>query len=80
MEKFAELFDQALQDINSDYEAKRYKDLVLQPPVIHIANENTFYLWLKEKGKLGGQNKVPRMANDRKIFEEILKYLNETKE
>lgn len=73
LKKFTEIFDRSLQNVNSDYEAKRYKNFVLQMPILHIAPNNTFYTWMKEKGKLGGQHKVPRLSNDRKIIEEILK-------
>ena len=72
MEKFAEILDESLRNVNSDYDAKRYKDLVLQRPIVIKAKENTFYNWLKEKGKLGGQHKIPRLSNDRKFIEEIL--------
>ena len=64
--------DAALQAANSDYEAKRYKDMVLLPPLIHVLPDGSFYHWLKEKGKLGGQHKVPRLSNERKYVEEIL--------
>jgi hypothetical protein len=63
--------DTALKNINSDYEAKRYKDIALRMPIVHIVPKNTFNEWLKSKGKLGGQHKVPRLSNDRKIVEEI---------
>lgn len=69
---FTEALDNALKSLNSDYEAKRYHDLLLGPPVIHVMSQGTFYRWLKLKGKLGGQNKVPRLANERKYVEEIL--------
>lgn len=72
MEKFISVFDKALQEVNSDYEAKRYKDLVLKKPIIHIAKKDLFYNWLKDNGKLGGQHKVPRLSNDRKFIEELL--------
>ncbi len=68
---FTEIFDNALKSLNSDYEAKRYHDLVLDKPQIKSLPKGTFYKWLKAKGKLGGQNKVPRLSNDRKIIEEI---------
>jgi len=71
-EVFCSILDHQLQSLNSDYEAKRYKDMILQPPIVHIVPSGTFYNWLKMKGKLGGQNKVPRLSNDRKILEEIL--------
>jgi hypothetical protein len=64
--------DTALKNVNSDYEAKRYKDIALRMPIIHALQKNTFNEWLKSKGKLGGQHKVPRLSNDRKIVDEIL--------
>ncbi|MFM2224470.1 MAG: hypothetical protein RJA07_672 [Bacteroidota bacterium] len=70
--QFTTILDVHLQKINSDYEAKRQKDIALQMPVIHSLQPNTFYNWLKQKGKIGGQHKVPRLSNDRKIVEEIL--------
>ena len=69
---FAEILDQALQKINSDYEAKRSKNITLQRPQIIVGRKNLFNDWLKQKGKQGGQHKVPRLSNDRKIIEEIL--------
>ncbi|MCS6824368.1 MAG: GH3 auxin-responsive promoter family protein [Cytophagaceae bacterium] len=72
LEEFALALDEALKQLNSDYEAKRYKDLALQRPIIHAVSEGTFYKWLKKKGKLGGQNKVPRLSNSREFVEEIL--------
>ncbi len=70
---FGEMLDNALKSINGDYEAKRYKNYVLQPPVIRMAPQGTFYNWLKSKEKLGGQHKVPRLANERKFVEELEK-------
>jgi len=69
---FTETLDNALKSLNSDYEAKRYHNLLLSEPLIHVIPVGTFYQWLKVKGKLGGQNKVPRLANERKYVEEIL--------
>jgi hypothetical protein len=63
--------DNALKDVNSDYEAKRHKDIALRLPIVHILPVGTFNEWLKSKGKLGGQHKVPRLSNDRIILEEI---------
>jgi hypothetical protein len=65
--------DNALKELNSDYEAKRHKDIALRLPVIHNLPKGTFNEWLKSKGKLGGQHKVPRLSNERKIVDEILK-------
>ncbi|MBK5286039.1 MAG: GH3 auxin-responsive promoter family protein [Bacteroidia bacterium] len=73
---FSEVLDNALKSLNSDYEAKRYNDLALRKPIINILPEDTFFNWLKAKGKLGGQHKVPRLSNDRKIAEEILEMMN----
>jgi len=69
---FAEKLDEALQRINSDYEAKRAKNVTLQPLEIIVARPHLFEDWLKSKGKLGGQHKVPRLSNQRHIIEEIL--------
>lgn len=72
LEHFSKALDDALQKINSDYEAKRLKNVTLQPLEVIEARPNLFDDWLKAKGKLGGQHKVPRLSNDRKIIEEIL--------
>ena len=72
LEFFSEVLDNALKSLNSDYEAKRYNDMALRKPIITLLPHNTFFNWLKAKGKLGGQHKVPRLSNDRKIAEEIL--------
>lgn len=69
---FSELLDNALKSINSDYEAKRYNNYVLQPPLVRNAPAGTFYRWLKGKEKLGGQHKVPRLSNERKVLDEVL--------
>lgn len=69
---FTIALDNKLKEVNSDYEAKRHKDIALKLPRITSLPNNTFYNWLKRKGKLGGQNKVPRLSNDRKVVDEIL--------
>lgn len=69
---FAKILDEALQKINSDYEAKRYKDITLQSLEIIEAKKGVFNDWLKSKGKLGGQHKVPRLSNKRDYIEQIL--------
>jgi hypothetical protein len=74
---FIEVFDNALKSLNSDYEAKRSNDLTLRPPTIRIMPAGTFYDWLKSKGKLGGQHKVPRLTNNRTYVEEILAFTNQ---
>ena len=73
---FTEILDQKLKEVNSDYEAKRHKDLALGAPLIHNVNKGTFYNWMKTKNKLGGQNKVPRLANDRDYIDDLLKFIN----
>lgn len=73
LENFRHTLDKALQDINSDYEAKRHKDITLQELEIIVARPNLFHDWLKQKGKLGGQHKVPRLSNNRDYIEEMLK-------
>ncbi|MBK9291338.1 MAG: GH3 auxin-responsive promoter family protein [Bacteroidetes bacterium] len=77
MSFFAETFDNALKSLNSDYEAKRYKNMILHPPVIHQMQPGTFYRWLKTKGKLGGQHKVPRLSNNRQIVDEIMQLVSQ---
>ncbi len=69
---FARRLDLALQSVNSDYEAKRYKDITLAPLRLHVARKGLFELWLRNHDKLGGQNKVPRLRGDREIMEELL--------
>jgi hypothetical protein len=73
MEKFRDVLDQALQDVNSDYEAKRYKDITLDPPHIVVARAGLFFDWMKSRNKLGGQNKVPRLSNNRDYLDPLLK-------
>ena len=75
--KFARILDETLREINSDYDAKRTQDLALIEPKVHSAGEGTFYNWMKRRGKLGGQNKVPRLANSREYVDEILKMMEE---
>lgn len=69
---FNELFDNALKALNSDYEAKRYNNMTLNKPTIHIAREQLFYDWLKQNNKLGGQHKVPRLSNNRDYMDALL--------
>lgn len=75
--EFAAILDQSLQTLNSDYEAKRYKEISLQPLEIIPARKNVFFEWLKTKGKLGGQHKIPALSNNREMIEELL-ILNDT--
>ena len=74
LEYFSKLLDQNLQAINSDYEAKRYKSIALARLKLTVLPTGTFKEWLRAKGKLGGQHKVPRLANDRKYIDEILSF------
>lgn len=76
LDQFTVELDKALQDINSDYEAKRYKDIALRSPRLHKLPKGMFNEWLKSKGKLGGQHKVPRLNNERTLIEEILRFKN----
>lgn len=77
MERFCRILDEHLRSINSDYDAKRYHNMVLEQPVIHSVKKGTFDIWLESIGKLGGQNKVPRLSNDRAIVEQILSLTQE---
>lgn len=70
---FTDVLDNALKSINSDYEAKRYHDKILKIPRINSVPVGTFYNWMKSRGKLGGQHKVPRLCNDREYMDDILK-------
>ncbi len=69
---FAATLDRKLQELNSDYEAKRFKDITLQPLEVIEARPHLFNDWLKQKGKLGGQHKVPRLSNERTIIDELI--------
>jgi len=71
IQQFTEVLDSTLKAINSDYEAKRHKNIALHMPVMHVLAKGTFTEWLKSKGKLGGQHKVPRLNNERHYLEEI---------
>lgn len=78
IEKFSMALDESLRKINSDYDAKRAYDLALIAPQVHSVGAGTFYNWMKSRGKLGGQNKVPRLSNSREYVDDILKMLTET--
>ena len=75
-EQFFDILDRHLREINSDYDAKRFNDMALNKPLIHIAKEGTFYEWMKMRGKLGGQNKVPRLSNTREYLDSILSMMD----
>jgi hypothetical protein len=70
--KFSQALDENIQAVNSDYEAKRYNNMTLNPLVLNVARENLFYDWLKQQDKLGGQHKVPRLSNERTYLENLL--------
>jgi hypothetical protein len=72
LEQFTSVLDHTMRALNSDYDAKRSTGLVLRSPVVHAMPKGSFHGWLKERGKLGGQNKVPRLCNDRVILEQLL--------
>ena len=76
MDEFTLALDNALKSVNSDYEAKRYRNIALRMPLVHILETGTFREWLKRKGNLGGQHKVPRLSNERNLIEEILSIKN----
>jgi hypothetical protein len=71
IESFTHELDRSLKDLNSDYEAKRHKNIALRMPVVHALQKGIFNKWLKQKGRLGGQHKVPRLSNDRKFIDEL---------
>lgn len=72
LDYFIEVFDNTLKSLNSDYEAKRYNNITLKMPKVHVARQNLFYDWLKQNDKLGGQHKIPRLSNKREYVEELL--------
>jgi 5,10-methylene-tetrahydrofolate dehydrogenase/methenyl tetrahydrofolate cyclohydrolase len=69
--QFQKALDESIQSLNSDYEAKRYNNMTLNPLVINVARKNLFYDWLKDKDKLGGQHKIPRLSNQRDYLEQL---------
>jgi len=73
LEMFTQILDETLKSVNSDYEAKRFKDLNLVLPVVRAVPRGTFNKWLKTKNKFGGQNKVPRLSNSREYIEDLYK-------
>ena len=77
LEEFTKILDETLRGINSDYDAKRAHNLALIAPKVHSVTEGTFYNWMKRRGKLGGQNKVPRLANSREYIDDILNMMKE---
>jgi hypothetical protein len=71
VERFRTILDESLQGLNSDYEAKRYNNMTLNPLVLNVARPKLFYDWLKEQDKLGGQHKIPRLSNERRYLEQL---------
>lgn len=76
---FIKRFDDLLKKVNSDYEAKRKGDMILSQPIVHFVKKDTFYKWMETRGKLGGQNKIPRLSEKRDHLESVLKLINNTK-
>lgn len=72
LKRFADVLDTCLKQLNSDYEAKRYESMVLQAPIVRQLPRGTFYEWMRQRNKLGGQNKVPRLSNNREYLDPIL--------
>ena len=72
LDLFQLTLDTALKQLNSDYEAKRYKDMTMVLPQVTVAKPGLFYQWLARKKKLGGQHKVPRLSNDRELMDSLL--------
>ncbi|HDR68688.1 MAG TPA: GH3 auxin-responsive promoter family protein [Bacteroidaceae bacterium] len=77
MERFTDVLDATLSAINSDYEAKRFKNITLLGPRITSLQPGTFYRWMQKRGKLGGQNKIPRLSNDRKYLDELITFVSQ---
>ena len=76
LDKFTSLLDSKLRELNSDYDAKREKNIALAQPKITSLEKGTFYKWMGKRGKLGGQNKVPRLANNREYLDSILELIS----
>jgi hypothetical protein len=79
LDRFVTLLDEHLREINSDYDAKRYQSMILDTPIVRKMMSGTFDEWLKVNGKLGGQNKIPRLSNNREILEQILQVAGQLK-
>ena len=77
LSKFSDVLDSTLRKVNSDYDAKRAHDIALVAPIVRSVASGTFYNWMKRRGKLGGQNKVPRLSNTREFIDEILAMIAE---
>ncbi|MFV0483171.1 MAG: GH3 auxin-responsive promoter family protein [Bacteroidales bacterium] len=77
IDEFVDILDKALQNVNSDYEAKRFNDATLKRLKVRVVEKGVFMEWMKSRGKLGGQNKVPRLSNDRSILDSIHTFLGD---
>ena len=77
IDHFTSILDNTLKTLNSDYEAKRHKNLTLDFPQVISMPEGTFYKWMKQRGKIGGQNKIPRLANNRQYLDELMNMLGD---
>ncbi|MDD4820205.1 MAG: GH3 auxin-responsive promoter family protein [Flavobacteriales bacterium] len=75
IEAFTHMLDETLKELNSDYRAKRYCDVTLRTPIIHVVEKGLFFNWMEKRGKIGGQNKVPRLSNDRTYIEALLEMI-----
>ncbi len=75
LERFRQALDSKLRDLNSDYDAKRSADLMLKTPEVTVLPPKTFFTWMKSRGKIGGQHKVPRLYNNRKYADSILEFI-----
>jgi len=76
LDKFVRILDETLREINSDYDAKRYKNMTLGPPEVVVMKDGSFYKWLKSRNKLGGQHKIPRLANHREYIDSLLEMVD----
>ncbi len=74
-ERFIDILDKKLREVNSDYDAKRQNDIALVKPLVHFVETGVFYKWMESRGKLGGQHKVPRLSNSREFLDEVLAIL-----
>ena len=77
MNRFVHVLDEKLREINADYDAKRYHDLILDKPLVTVVKSGGFDSWLRRNDKLGGQNKIPRLSNNREVLEQILQIAEE---
>lgn len=72
---FCSVLDRTLRELNSDYDAKRTNNFTLMPPKITVATKGSFYKWMESRGKIGGQNKIPRLSNNREYIDSLINYI-----